>query len=131
MTMLLLLLSLLPAPGVACECVDLVEVNHVYDLQGKPVLVQAVFYDWRPQQSDYHVKAWRLLKSDDQRPTRDFQRGGWVMLLRDGDTLREVRAVSYCESWTQYDVERVERDRLPQERRAGLLFERSPPVWVE
>jgi hypothetical protein len=121
----LTLFAALPQTDIACDCVDLVEVNHVYDFQGKPVLVQAVFYQWRPQQGEYHVRAWRLLKSDDQRPTRDFGRGDWVMVFQDGALLREVRATMFRETWTQYDVERVERDRLPQEYRAGLLYERQ------
>jgi hypothetical protein len=120
------LIAALPQSDVACDHVDLVEVNHVYDLEGKPVLVQAVFYEWRPSQGEYHVRAWRLLKSDDQRPVRDFRRGDWRMIFSDGGILREVRATTFRETWTQYDVERHERDRLPQEYRAGLLYERQP-----
>jgi hypothetical protein len=120
------LFAVLPEADVACDHVDLVEVNHVYDLEGKPVLVQAVFYEWRPVQGEYHVRAWRLLKSNDQRPTRDFVRGDWAMIFHDGGILREVRAAAFRETWTQYDVERYERDRLPQEYRIGLLYERQP-----
>ena len=38
----------------------------------------------------------------------------------------EGRAATFRETWTQYDVERHERDRLPQEYRTGLLYERQP-----
>lgn len=127
---LLLLLAVLPMPGVARDRVDVVEVNHVFDAQGKPVLTQAIFYDWRPMQGEYDVRAWRLLKTFDHRPERDYQRGEWVMIFQDGGLLREVRSTAFRESWTQYDVERIERERLPQEWRAGLLFERQP-VLVE
>ncbi len=124
----LTLFAALPQADIAVDSVDLVEVNHVYDAQGKPVLVQAVFYDWRPQQGEYHVRAWRLLKSEDQRPMRDFRRNDWVMVFHDGGLLREVRAANFRETWTQYDVERIERDRMPQEYRTGLLYERQP-AW--
>lgn len=122
----LALFTVLPTNDVACDCVDLVEVNHVYDLQGNPVLVQAVFYDWQAARGEYQVRAWRLLKSSDQRPMRDFQRGDYVMLFHDSGLMREVRATSFRETWTQYDVERLERDRFPQEYRTGLLYERQP-----
>jgi hypothetical protein len=108
-----------------CDAVDLVEVNHVYDAYGKPVYAQAVFYDWRPQQNEHQVRSWRLLKPDDQPPQRDFRRGDWVMIFSDGAVLREVRAAAFRESWTQYDLEQAERDRLPKNRRPGLLFERA------
>ncbi len=124
-TLALTIFAVLPADDVACDVVDLVEINHVYDAQGKPVLVQAVFYDFRPQQGDYHVRAWRLLKSGDQRPVRDFRRNDWVMHFHDTGLMREVRASAFRETWTQYDVERYERDRLPQEHRLGLLYERQ------
>lgn len=123
--------------GEAVDRVDLIEVNHVYDFAGKSVLVQAVFYDWR--QGEYQARAWRLLKVDDsrerrllpgQRPERDWRTGEWVLLFADGQLLREVRAAAFRESWTQYDVERAERDRLPQERRGGLLFEKETTAWV-
>jgi hypothetical protein len=120
------LFAVLPSEQIACDRVDLVEVNHVYDAQGKPVLVQAVFYDFRPQQGDYQVRSWRLLKTDDQRPHRDFRRGDWVMMFHDGGLMREVRAGAFRETWTQYDVERWERERLPQEHRVGLMYERQP-----
>ena len=50
-----------------------------------------------------------------------------VMLFTDGTVLRELRAAAFRESWTQYDLEQVERKRLPKEYRPGLLYERSPP----
>ncbi len=130
----LLILAALPAPGgTAVETCDLIEINHVHDRDtGKPILCQAVFYDWRPQQGAHQVRAWRLLKVDadrnplpGQRPERDFTRGGWVMIFHDGGQLREVRAAAMRETWTQYDVEQDERNRLPKEYRPGLLFERK------
>lgn len=111
---------------VAKDRVSLIEVNHVFDNQGRPVLCQAVFYDWSAEQGDYRVRAWRLLKSEHQFPIRNFEQGGYNMLFHDGGLLREVRADSVRESWTQYDVEREECDKLPQEHRAGLLHERQP-----
>jgi hypothetical protein len=118
--------AVLPQADIPCDVVDLVELNHVYSAEGKPIYTQAVFYDWRPVQGEHQVRAWRLLKSVERRPERDFQSGDWVMIFPDTAGLREVRAASFRESWTQYDLEQVERDRLPKEYRPGLLFEREP-----
>lgn len=103
-----------PVPGR----VDLVEVNHVYDFAGTRVLCQLVFYDCPP--GDCHVRAWRLLKEASERPVRDWVRGDWIVTWHENDGMHQVRAAAFRETWTQYDVERAERDRLPQERRKGI-----------
>jgi hypothetical protein len=119
------LFASLPLPDVACDTVDLIELNHVYSASGNPMYDQVVFYQWRPTTGDYQVRAWRLLKVSNDRPHRDFRRGDWVMIFSDKGILREVRSSAFRESWTQYDLEQVERDRLPREYRPGLLFERT------
>jgi hypothetical protein len=112
-------LAILPQPGAPLpDRFDLVEVNHFYDGQGKRVFDQAVWYEWDGRR--HQVQAWRLLKCDQMRPRRDFDRGGWLSLWHDGDVFREVRAASFRESWTQYDPELVERDYLPKDRRRDL-----------
>lgn len=119
-TALALILGVLPQTPIAQDRVAVIELNHVYDFEGKYVLGQFVFYGWRGE--ELHVRAWRLLKDHEQtRPRRDFVRGDWVLLWTDGNVLREVRAASYRESWTQHDRERTERDRLPMEDRHALL----------
>jgi hypothetical protein len=120
----LTLFASLPLPDVAYDAVDLIELNHVYSASGNPMYDQVVFYQWRPHRGDYQVQACRLLLRDDP-PRRDFQHGGWVMIFVDGKMLREVRSASFRESWTQYDLDQAERDRLPKEFRQGLLFERT------
>ena len=59
-------LSATPVEDSLCEKVDLIEVNHFYDEQGKLVLDQLIFYDWSPADGRFQVRAWRLLK---KRPT--------------------------------------------------------------
>ena len=115
-----------PAQDVACDHVDLVEVNHFYDEHGKRVFDQVIFYDWSPSNSRYQVRAWRLLKSQNQYPVRDWDRGDWSAVWHDGEVLREVRAASFRETWTQYDPELVERDYLPKDKRREL----AKPHWT-
>jgi hypothetical protein len=112
---------LTPVQDVACDQVDLVEVNHFYDEHGKRVFDQVIFYDWSPSNSRYQVRAWRLLKSQNQYPVRNWERGDWSAVWHDGEGLREVRAASFRETWTQYDPELVERDYLPKDKRRELI----------
>lgn len=123
---ILLALAILPAPDPIVDRVDLVEVNHFYDERGKLVFNQLLFYDWRPFQSEYEVRAWRLLKGRDQRPERDHRSGEWVTIFHDGGIFREVRAAAIRETWTQHDPELTERDNLPKEKRRGLTLD---PPW--
>jgi len=112
-----------PVDDTAVETVDLVEVNHFYDDQGRLVFDQIIYYDWDAEQSRYNVRDWRLIKTPTQIPLRNWSRGGYVSEWHDfkqRDGLRRVRAKSARESWTQYDPELIERDFLPQEKRREL-----------
>ena len=120
LVLLLTSVTLNPVNEMAVDRVDLVEVNHFFDQQGRHVFDQTIFYDWCPIQCRYNVRAWRLLKSPSQWPHRDWQSGGYVALWHDGSVLRKVRATAYRESWTQYDPELVERDYLPKDQRRDL-----------
>lgn len=107
-----------PVDDVAVDRVDLVEVNHFYDEQGRLVFDQIIFYDWSAPRGRYNVRAWRLLKTPAQIPHR--QQGEYVAVWHDGEVLRKIRAASLRESWTQYDPELVEREFLPKEKRREL-----------
>ena len=99
---------------------DLLEVNHYHDDQGRMVFDQLIFYEWSPEQGRHQVRAWRLLKSDTQRPRYDFPSRQYVVRWYDGEILREVRAAAYRETWTQHDPELAERQFLAKEKRKEL-----------
>jgi hypothetical protein len=105
---------------VARDEVDLVEINHFYDENGKHVFDQLIFYDWSAEQSRFQVRAWRLVKSPTQLPQRNWQRGEFEAVWHDGDVLRKIHAFSTRETWTQYDPELIERSSLPREQRREL-----------
>ena len=117
-----LLSGFLPAgsESVVRDSVDLVEVNHYHDARGEPVFDQLIFYDWSRQKRRFQVRAWRLIKSENQLPRRDHRDGHWLVRWHDEGLLREVTAESHRETWTRYDPELVERDFLPQEQRLEL-----------
>lgn len=113
-------ICLSPSNDVLADQVDLVEINHFYDEQGRLVLDQIIFYDWSAAQARYQVRAWRLLKTPAQIPRRDWNGKQFVAIWHDGDTLRKVRANQLRESWTQYDPELVEQQYLAKEKRVEL-----------
>jgi hypothetical protein len=117
----LLSTGLLPEKNVAVDHVDLIEVNHFYDENGKHVFDQVIFYDWCSQENRHQVRAWRLVKSASQKPTRDWQGEGYETVWHDGDVLRHVTSKLHRESWTQYDPELLERNALPKDQRAELV----------
>jgi len=115
-----------PIEDVPCDRVDLIEVNHFHDDQGRLVFDQVIFYEWSPGEGRHQVQAWRLLKNAAQKPRRDFKTGEYVATWHDGELLREVRAPAARESWTQYDPELVEREHFAKERRKDLARLRAP-----
>src|SRR4051812_580406 len=112
-----------PSEDVVVDEVDLIEINHFHDEQGRPVFDQIIYYDWSSADSRYQVRAWRMLKTTAQIPRRNWRDGGYVAIWHDtqsGDVLRKVKAQSFRESFTQYDPELVEREFLAKEKRRDL-----------
>lgn len=112
-----------PTEDVAFDEVDLIEINHFHDEQGRLVFDQIIFYDWSSADSRYQVRAWRMLKTPAQIPRRNWRDGGFIAIWHDtqnGDVLRKVKAQTLRESFTQYDPELVEREFLPKEKRRDL-----------
>jgi hypothetical protein len=61
-----------------------------------------------------------MVKKPNQLPQRNWTDGAYTAIWIDGEVLREVRAGSMRESWTQYDPELIEREFLPKEKRREL-----------
>lgn len=124
-------LGLNPTEDVVFDAVDLIEINHFHDDQGKLVFDQMIFYDWSEADSRYQVRAWRMMKTPAQIPRRNWRDGGFTAVWHDtqnGAVLRKVSAQSFRESWTQYDPELVEREFLAKEKRRDLR--RTPTTFV-
>lgn len=111
---------MIPANGTTCDVVDLIEVSHVYDEQGQHQFNQMIFYDWQPLKGGYQVCAWRLLKTVGQRPRWDWAGGYFVTAWMDDDLFRVVIAPAVRRTWTLYDPELLERQKLPCDKRRGL-----------
>jgi hypothetical protein len=119
-------LTLVPATPLVCDQVDVLELNCVYDGEGRLLLRQMIFWDWRHDQSRYEVVAWRLWQDDFPLPVRDWHSGAFVLLWSDAETLRSVRARAFWQTWTQHDPEMEDRRQLSQHLRRGLSARRPP-----
>lgn len=117
-------LTLLPSDDVACDSVDLIEVNHYFDDEARHVFDQLIFRDWDARANRFQVRAWRLLKHPSQWPTHNWSIGRWEVIWHDGEVTRRVEAKAYRESWSQFDPEMRERDYLPKEKRRRLYTPR-------
>lgn len=130
MALLFLLLSILPQPDdVLRDRVDVIEINHHYNEKGEHLHDQLIFWDWhwdttilaqaaeydactgeetssaRPEWrgARFHVVDWYLIRGGrrDLLPQPDWTRGGYTSFWDDKGDLREVRAPSIRETWTQ------------------------------
>lgn len=115
-----MILGASPSTPVVQDQVDLIEVNHYYDSQGKLIFDQVIFYEWSQASERYHVTAWRLLKSSRQVPRKRWSDGAYVARWLDNEVYREVVGRNLRETWTQYDPELTEREYLPREFRREL-----------
>ena len=144
----LLLITLLPIDQEIEEHVDRIELNHFYSGDGKLVFDQVIFWDWNQSLARYEIRDWRLIK--DCRYVDDTRKQQWDTEHPDGPPYvpesrpvhawprsrsgrplcdwfdekshkpRRVTADVLIESWTDFDPELIDREKLPQENRRGL-----------
>lgn len=116
-------LAILPTAEPVRDSVDVAEVNHFYDHDGRHVFDQLIFWDMSADGGE-RVVAWRLIKDGSPLPQRDWRHGGYYVLWRDERNATEryqrVQAVGVRETWTQHDPELQDREALPVERRREL-----------
>src|SRR6056297_3593218 len=100
--------------------VDLIELNHFLDDEGREVFRQLIFYDWSPEQQRFLVRGWRLVKSPEQLPKQTWKPRGHHVSWRENGSLRRVESGQYQETWTQRDPEKENRRWLPEDQRIPL-----------
>lgn len=110
----LYLLGLVEVNVYLQDRVDLIEINHF----GPAVVEQCAVIYWEWNLDHYRVVDWRWYRQSGQRPVRSHRR--YIARWRDGDDLREVQALQFRETWTQYDVEVHDRRCWPEEKRRLL-----------
>ena len=116
-----------PVPRAAEEVkqrVDLIELNHYYDCQGKHQFDQVIFYEWSPDFRRFHVIAWSLVEGDLKRLPRRLPGSGLTSVTwfdRDAKVHREVLAKLYRETWSQSDPERTNKRWIEEKDRLCLV----------
>ncbi len=122
----ILLTAIAPGPtGTAAtlrQRVDMIELNHFVDEDGREVFRQVIFYEWSKSHKRLHVRAWRLVKKPSQLPQQRWDPPMYQCTWHDDGLLRQVWAPTMRETWTQRDPERVNRKFLPEDQRI--------PLWV-
>jgi hypothetical protein len=113
-------LSLVPVETIADDRLDVVHHNCHYAEDGRLLIEQVWWEEWRSENSQHAIIGWRLDKPHSPRspiPLRNAVSGQWESIWLDGDVLRRVRARSFRQSWTQgRDPELADRDRHPDWR---------------
>jgi hypothetical protein len=102
---------------------EVLEINHVWSCDPEDEWWRYCFSQligWEVYRGEMRVVDWRIVKEHGPKVERDFARGDYVVLWHDEGRLREVRAPSYRETYTCYDVELAERVKLPVEKRRRL-----------
>lgn len=110
--LVIILLTLGTNPREVEISVDCIELNHLYDSEGRYVYDQVILWQ-KYCDNEQHVVGWRLVKTP-----LCFTNGFFI--LRDGDFDRKIQYKMFRESWTQHDPEVVDRGRWPKEKRSGL-----------
>ena len=107
------------------ETVDLIELNHYYDDQGRHSYDQVILYEWSHDYSRYHVISWYLVEKNRSRlPFKEAGTTNYVVRWydRDAKMKRVVRSGMFRETWSiGRDPERANKDYLHEKYRVSLL----------
>jgi len=109
-----------PSESVIVDRVDLIEINHFCDDQGRPILHQLIFYEWSEDDGRYQVRDWLPLRKTYQHPQKNWNTGDYSAIWYDKGRKRIVESATLRESWTAYDPELTERNYRIPENRLGL-----------
>ncbi|MCU0715878.1 MAG: hypothetical protein MUD03_07095 [Pirellula sp.] len=115
--------------GCLAERVDLIELNHFYDPQGRHVYDQVIFYNRHPGTGKFQVRAWCLVEDREslsRRPVYQVATGIYRVDWLDSDqqVLRCIESRLHRESWSHVDPERIDKKKYDERLRLSLA---QPP----
>lgn len=120
----LLLFSIIPLNEPIVDQVDLIEINKVYNIEGKVTLSQAIYYNWSENDGRHQVVDWRFVKSEDCLIIKDWNTDRHKQIFKDGKYIRKIISKRFIKSESIKDPEAEERNYLPTIERKRL----SSPV---
>jgi hypothetical protein len=111
------------------EHVDLIELNHFYDHQGRHVYDQVIFYERAADTGKFQVRAWCLVEDRDalnRRPIKNVSTQLYQVDWYDNDQklMRKLSSRLFRESWSQVDPERA--DKKHHDERSRILLVQNP-----
>ena len=112
--------------SILYDKVDMIEINHFVDEEGRKVFTQVLFWDYNSNLHEYCIRAWRLSKPNNiVEPERRWNPTRYVSHFYDGsnEQFRIVEAPQMRETWTQYDPERRNREIFSEDMRKPLTKE--------
>ena len=109
-----------PSSEIRTAKVDLIELNHFVDDEGREVFRQLIFYDWSESRKRFLVRSWRLVKSAEQVPKRTWKPSRHYVMWTENGSIRRVEAPQLRKTWSQKDPEKVNREFLPEDQRVPL-----------
>ena len=101
-----------PAVDIQYEQCGMLELNHVYTLEGEPSFTQVIAWDWCPHCCDYHVSGWQMVGA--RGPARNYALDRWEYRPSKD---RVIIARCYRRTWTQFDAEMLDRSRVAESDR--------------
>ena len=111
----MILLAIVPHEETLTDRVDIVELNHCHNENGELTFSQWIFWRWNRNDQTYHVSDWRL--ADSPASWTDSTLVFWDRKIH---AVRRVTARDRRTTYTQWDRELIERERLPPEHRTNL-----------
>lgn len=90
--------------------VDMIELNHYYDPDGKHIFDQVIIWEWVPREDSHRVLWWRIYRGSGIRKCGPC--GAEYVEHCEGGIIK-YKAIVYRETWTQRDPEMEDRDRAP------------------
>ena len=106
--------------------VDLLELNHKFDNQGRHVFSQVIAWERLPANGQYHVRAWKLIEKRESLtgwPVYNDMNQTWESHFVDmeiGGKLRVISSSLYRETFSQKDPESEDKKKLPHQLRLAL-----------
>lgn len=113
-----LLFCVVTPEDIPVTTVDLVEVNH-YQITENHTKVQLIFYDWSPSRKRYEIVDYIYLDRQGVIPVNMGRYYECLAIYRRRHLVK-VRALTKCETWSNFDPERKDKDERPLEFRRML-----------
>ena len=107
--------------GRVTEVIDLIEINHYQEANGRLSFDQVILYDWSHRHRAYVVRDYKVIRSPFLYPYKDWETGTIRMRWREDGIVQEVVGSNWRETWTKYDPEKENTQIVPRSDRVGLI----------